>query len=119
MRFDRVGVFTYSREEDTPAAGMPGQVPEEVKEERKDYLMKIQQDISLERNKEKVGKIISVLIEGKTDSEQELYVGRTEADAPEVDGIITVRGQNLTPGEIVSVKVTHAYEYDLIGEVIE
>lgn len=119
VRFDRLGVFTYSPEEGTPAHGMSDQIPDEVKEERRDRLMKIQQEISLDINKSKVGKIIDVLIEGKDEREQELYIGRTQADAPEVDGSIFVRGQeNLSPGDIVSVKITHAYEYDLIGEVI-
>ncbi len=115
--FDRLGVFAYSPEEGTPAADLPGQVPEEVKEERRDFLLKIQQEISLEKNKSKIGQIISVLIEGKDEIEQEVYYGRTEADAPEVDGSIAVKGSGLHPGRIVPVRVTHAYEYDLIGEV--
>ncbi len=119
VKFERIGVFTFSPEERTPAADMPGQVPEEVKEERKDFLMKIQQEISLEKNKSKIGRIISVLIEGKHENEQEIYVGRTQADAPEIDGFIFVKGKALCPGEIVPVRVTHAYEYDLIGEVIK
>jgi len=117
VRFDRMGVFTYSPEEGTPAADMPGQVPDEVKEERKDRLMEIQQEISLDKNREKVGEIISVLVEGKVENEKEIYVGRTEADAPEVDGNIFISGNGLQPGDIVTVRVTHAYEYDLIGEV--
>lgn len=118
IQFDRIGVFTYSPEEGTAAADMPGQVPDEVKEERKDMLMKVQQDISLARNKAKIGSTISVLIEGKVENEKEVYVGRTEFDAPEVDGIIFVNGRGLSPGTILPVRVTHAYEYDLIGEVI-
>lgn len=118
VRFDRVGVFTYSPEEGTAAAEMPGQVPEEIKEARKDCLMRLQQEISLEKNQAKVGQIISVLIEGKAENEQEVYVGRTEADAPEVDGSIFVSGEGLAPGDTIRVKVCHAYEYDLIGEVI-
>ena len=118
VRFDRLGVFTYSAEEGTAALDMPGQVAYEVKEERKDLLMRIQQEISLEKNKDKIGHIISVLIEGKADNKPEIYVGRTEADAPEVDGSIYVNGNGLKPGDIVPVKVTHAYEYDLIGEVM-
>lgn len=118
VKFDKMGVFTYSPEEGTGAFEMHGQIPEELKEERRDRLMQIQQAISLEANKSKIGKIIKVLIEGKAEKEQELFVGRTEADAPEVDGIIYVGGRELSPGDIVPVKVTHAYEYDLIGEVI-
>lgn len=119
VRFDRLGVFTYSPEEGTPAFDMPNQISDELKEERRDRLMKIQQEISLDINKNKVGKILNVLIEGKNEGEQEVYIGRTQADAPEVDGSIFVRGaKTLSPGDIVPVKVTHAYEYDLIGEVI-
>jgi ribosomal protein S12 methylthiotransferase len=119
VRFDKVGVFTYSPEEGTVAEILPNHVPEEVKEERKDLLMRVQQKISLEKNTEKIGKIVYTLIEGKDKSQKEIYFGRTEADAPEVDGIITVKGMGLQTGDIVRVKVTHAYEYDLIGEVIE
>jgi len=118
VQFDKVGVFTYSPEEGTPAAKMPGQISDEIKEGRKDRLMRIQQDISLARNNAKIGSIISVLIEGKEASENEIYVGRSEFDAPEVDGVIFVNGRALAPGDIVQVRVTHAYEYDLIGEVI-
>lgn len=118
VRFDRIGVFTYSLEEGTAAAGLPGQVPDEVKEARKDFLLNIQQDISLAKNKEKIGKTFSALIEGKESSSPEVYYGRTQADAPEVDGTVLVSGQGLSSGDIVSVKITHAYEYDLIGEVI-
>lgn len=118
VRFDRVGVFTYSLEEGTAAADLPGQVPDEVKEARKDFLLNIQQDISLAKNKEKIGQTVSALIEGKESSSPEVYFGRTQADAPEVDGTILVSGNRLSTGDIVSVKITHAYEYDLIGEVI-
>ncbi len=119
VKFDRIGVFAYSPEEGTAAAAMPGMVPDHVKEARKDLLIRIQQEISLEKNKEKIGRIISVLIEGKEENEHEVYLGRTEADAPEVDGVIYVSGGGLHPGDIVPVRVTHAYEYDLIGEVTE
>ncbi len=118
VRFDRMGVFTYSPEEGTTAAEFPGQVPDEVKEERRDTLMKIQQEISLEINKSKIEKNLDVLIEGKDPKEKELYVGRSEFDAPDVDGSVFVRGKGLRPGDIIPVKITHAYEYDLIGEVI-
>jgi len=117
MEFDKVGVFTYSPEEGTPAAGMPGQVPDEIKEERKDRLIEIQQDISLKKNRKKIGSTVFALIEGKSEDKEEIYVGRTQTDAPEVDGSIFVKGKRLKPGDIVLVQVTHAYEYDLIGEV--
>ena len=118
VHFDHMGVFVFSPEEGTPAAKMPGQVSDEIKEYRKDRLMKIQQELSYARNIGKIGEIISVLIEGKVETEAELYEGRTEYDAPEVDGVVSVRGINLKPGDIVPVRITHAYEYDLIGEVI-
>jgi len=117
VRFDRIGVFTFSPEEGTPAAAMPGQVPDEIKEERRDRLLRIQQEISLEKNRAKVGRNLSVLIEGKDQTEQEIYFGRTEFDAPEVDGTIYVKGYGLNPGNLVQVRVTHAYEHDLIGEI--
>lgn len=116
--FDRIGVFTYSLEEGTAAAELPGQVPDEVKEARKDILINIQQGISLAKNMKKIGTTVAALIEGKEETAPGVYYGRTQADAPEVDGTVLVSGQGLSPGDIVSVKITHAYEYDLIGEVI-
>ena len=118
VQFDRVGVFTYSREEDTPAGIMPGQVPEEVKEDRRDRLMTVQQEISLEKNRQKIGQILSVLVEGNSSENPELNIGRTEFDAPDIDGNIFFPGPALMSGEIIRVKVTEAMEYDLIGEVI-
>lgn len=119
VKFDRLGVFAYSPEEGTPAVDMPDQVPEEVKEKRVDTLMKIQQDISYEKNKNKIGQIVEVLVEGKNDTGEEVYIGRTGADAPEVDGKIILKGRELAPGDFVKAKITHAYEYDLIGEVMD
>jgi len=118
MEFDRVGVFTYSREEDTPAGVMPGQIPEKEKQHRRDLVMRTQQEISLKKNRQKIGQILSVLAEGKSTENPELYIGRTEFDAPEIDGNIFFTGPEMMSGEIVRVKVTGATEYDLMGEVI-
>lgn len=118
MEFDRVGVFNYSREEDTPAGTMPGQVPDEVKNDRRHRLMMVQQEISLKKNRRKIGRTLSVIVEGKSTENPELYVGRTEFDAPDIDGSIFFTGPELMSGDMVRVKVTGAEEYDLIGEVV-
>ncbi|MBR2528994.1 MAG: 30S ribosomal protein S12 methylthiotransferase RimO [Blautia sp.] len=117
MEFDRVGVFPYSAEEDTPAAVMPDQIPQEVKEQRRDELMELAQEISLEKGKEKLGQSLMVLIEGKVSGEA-AYVGRSYADAPKVDGYIFIQTtQELTTGDFVRVRITGSLEYDLIGEL--
>lgn len=115
--FDRLGVFTYSLEEDTPAAGMEDQIPEEVKEARKKELMELQQEISLDNAQDMVGTSLKVMIEGKL-PEDNVYIGRTYKDAPNVDGFIFVTSdKELMSGDFVPVVVTSAKEYDLIGEV--
>lgn len=115
--FDRLGVFTYSPEEDTPAAGMEDQIPEEVKEARKKELMELQQEISLDNAQDMVGTSLKVMIEGKL-PEDNVYIGRTYKDAPNVDGFIFVTSdKELMSGDFVPVVVTSAKEYDLIGEV--
>lgn len=119
MEFDRLGVFTYSAEEDTPAASMENQIPEEIKEERRDELMELQQEISLEKGNEKIGQELLVMIEGKVSGES-AYIGRTYGDAPKVDGYIFVQtGELLMTGDFVKVRVTGAMEYDLIGEIAD
>ncbi|MDD3654181.1 MAG: 30S ribosomal protein S12 methylthiotransferase RimO [Desulfotomaculaceae bacterium] len=119
VKFDRVGIFTYSREENTAAADMPGQVPEEIKVERRDRLMALQQGISLELNKKKVGDVIPVLIEGRHTKKPGVYLGRSEGDAPGIDGKVYVRSDlELDPGDLVQVLVSGAAEYDLTGELI-
>lgn len=112
-RFDRVGVFVYSPEEDTPAAALPGAVPEEVKQERYDRLMSLQQEISLEINQSQIGRRLDVLVEGQGEG---LSVGRSYRDAPEIDGLVLLPG-TLEAGEMVRVRITGAMEYDLIGEL--
>ena len=117
MEFERVGVFTYSAEEDTPAYSYPDQIPEEVKEERRADVMELQQEIAFEHCENMVGKVLDVMIEGKV-ADEPAYVGRTYMDAPNVDGLIFVNADEmLMSGDFVRVKVTGANEYDLIGEV--
>jgi ribosomal protein S12 methylthiotransferase len=112
IRFDRVGVFLYSPEEETAAAALPDPTPEEVKAERYEQLMALQQGISLGINQTQVGRTLDVLIEGQGDG---LSVGRSYRDAPEIDGLVLLPG-DLAAGEMVPVRITQATEYDLIGE---
>ena len=119
MEFDRLGVFTYSPEEDTPAAGMPDQVPEEVKEERQAEIMELQQEIVFDQAEAMIGREVLVMIEGKV-ADENAYVGRTYKDAPNVDGLIFINTEaELMSGDFARVKVTGALEYDLIGELKE
>ena len=116
MRFDRVGIFTYSPEEGTSAHELADDVPAEEKEERAQEIMEVQQEISLEKNMEKVGKTFKVLIDKK---EAGRYLGRTEFDSVEVDNEVIIQSKKkLTIGEFVQVKITKAYDYDIEGEVI-
>ncbi|MBP3926509.1 MAG: 30S ribosomal protein S12 methylthiotransferase RimO [Clostridium sp.] len=119
MEFDRLGVFAYSAEEDTPAAEFPDQVPQEVKEARRDEIMELQQEIAFEKAEEKKGRILEVMIEGKV-ADENAFVGRTYMDAPNVDGLIFVNADvPLMSGDFCRVKVTGALEYDLIGELYD
>ncbi len=117
MEFDRLGVFCYSPEEDTPAAGYENQVDEEVKLDRKEEIMELQQEISIDKSNALVGKHMEVIIEGKA-ADEDVYVGRTYMDAPGVDGYIFINSEEeLLSGDFAKVKVTKALEYDLIGEL--
>ena len=119
MEFERVGVFTYSAEEDTPAYSYPDQIPEEVKEERRADVMELQQEIAFEHCENMVGKVLDVMIEGKV-ADEPAYVGRTYMDAPGVDGLIFINTDlDLMSGDFVRAKVTGALEYDLIGEICD
>ncbi|MGF0032939.1 30S ribosomal protein S12 methylthiotransferase RimO [Bariatricus sp. SGI.154] len=118
MEFDRLGVFTYSPEEDTPAAAMPEQIPEEVKEDRQAELMELQQEIVFDQAESMIGREVLVMIEGKV-ADENAYVGRTYKDAPNVDGLIFINTEEeLMSGDFAKVKVTGALEYDLIGELM-
>ena len=116
MRFDRMGIFTYSHEEGTSAHSMIDDVPAAEKEERAQEIMEVQQEISLEKNQEKIGRTFKVLIDKK---EVGRYLGRTEFDSVEVDNEVIIESKKkLTIGEFVQVKITKAYDYDLEGEVV-
>ena len=115
MRFDRVGIFTYSHEEQTSAHGLQDDVSAEEKEARAQEIMEVQQEISLEKNQEKIGKIFRVIIDKK---EAGRYLGRTEFDSVEVDNEVIINtAKKLQPGEFVNVKITKAYDYDIEGEL--
>lgn len=119
MQFDRLGVFTYSREEDTPAAEMDEQIEEEIKASRRDEIMQIQQDIAFDKSNSRVGEIYEVMIEGKLPDEG-VYIARTYMDAPDVDGYVFIQSDyNLDSGDFVKVEITRSDEYDLIGEIID
>jgi ribosomal protein S12 methylthiotransferase len=116
FRFERLGVFPYSHEEDTPAAALQDDVPEKLKQERVSRIMELQQEISLEINTAKVGKIYRVLIDSE---EADYYIGRTEFDSPEVDNEVLVsKDIALEPGAFADVKITGAGEFDLFGETV-
>ena len=117
LEFDRLGVFTYSPEEDTPAALMEDQIEEEVKEDRRAEIMELQQEIAYEKADAMIGQKVMVMIEGKV-ADENAYVGRSYKDAPNVDGYVFVNTSlNLMTGDFVPVMITGSYEYDLIGEV--
>jgi ribosomal protein S12 methylthiotransferase len=117
IKFDRLGVFTYSNEDDTPATRLPDHVDEDTKEKRANILMEIQREIAAERNSRFVGQELDVLIE-RYEGRNDIYVGRTQYDAPEIDGEVFVTGYKGELGKIVKVRITHSYEYDLAGEVV-
>lgn len=117
MEFDRLGVFTYSPEEGTPAASMTDQVPENIKEERRNRIMELQQEVSLDKSADMVGRVIPVMVEGKI-TDDDAYVGRSYKDAPNVDGYVFINtNAQLMSGQIVNVSITGSMEYDLIGEL--
>lgn len=119
MRFDRLGVFTYSKEEGTPAAKFEDQIDEKTKVKRRDAIMALQHGISQELTAEKVGRVMKVLIEGKI-TDEDVYIGRTYQDAPDIDGEVFVEySGELISGDFVDVRITEANDYDLIGEIID
>lgn len=119
MEFDRLGVFTYSQEEDTPAASMPDQVAEEVKQKRLDDIMLIQQEIAFEKEEDMIGRVVTAMIEGKI-ADEDAYVARTYRDAPNVDGFLFINtSATLMTGDMVTVQVVGSSEYDLIGELYQ
>lgn len=118
IEFDRLGVFTYSQEEDTPAAEMPDQVEETVKEKRRDEIMELQQEIAFEAAGEMIGRKVKAMIEGCMEDEN-VYVARTYKDAPGIDGYLFINSQKqFLSGDFVEVVITASNEYDLIGEIV-
>jgi len=117
-QFDHVGIFTYSDEEGTTAFDYPGRIPEEVKMERKNILMESQKDITLRKNQEKVGQIESVLVEGFDAQENYIMTGRLASQAPDIDGQVILEKCEAEPGEIISVLITAAADYDLVAEPV-
>ncbi len=117
LSFDRLGVFTYSAEEDTPAAQMPDQIPEEIKERRRDEIMELQQEIAFDAARGMIGRKVKAMIEGKV-SDEDAYVARTYKDAPGVDGYLFINtDRTFMSGDFVDVRITGSNEYDLIGEI--
>lgn len=118
VKFDRLGAFAYSREEDTAADKLPNHLEEDVKNDRRDRLMLVQQEISQELNEKKIGNIYEVLIEEQI--EDNVYIGRTQGDAEEIDSIVYVKSkEQLNVGDFVTVKINNALEYDLMGDVVD
>ena len=119
MEFDRLGVFTYSQEEDTPAASMPDQIDEETKLTWQEELMELQQEIAFDRAQDMVGRTVTAMVEGKV-ADENVYVARTYGDAPNVDGFLFIEtGEMLVSGDFVRAKITGTAEYDLIGEIAD
>ena len=117
IRFDKLGVFTYSQEEGTPAANMENQIEEDIKQKRKDIAMEVQKAISAQYCEKQIGSIKQVIVEGKL-PEQDIYCGRTMKDAPDIDGLVFFSSkQELISGDFVKVLIKQASDYDLIGEL--
>jgi ribosomal protein S12 methylthiotransferase len=120
VKFDRLGVFTYSREEGTPAYKLPNQIDEEVKEERKECVLDIQRSVSAEICDSMIGKTLEVIVEGKLDGEDNAYCGRSYRDCYEIDGYVFFESKDeLIAGDYYKIKITSASDYDLVGEIIE
>jgi len=118
QRFERLGVFSYSFEPDTPAARLPDHLDEEVKETRRERLMQVQHEIAVAWNQSQVGRRLDVLIDSAVPDEQHAWIGRSYADAPDVDGVVYVSGRGLKAGKIVKCEIVAAHGYDLIGAAV-
>jgi ribosomal protein S12 methylthiotransferase len=118
VEFDKLGAFSYSREEGTKAYSLTGQVSSKTKQDRLDTLMLAQQNIVLRRNVDKIGKNLTVLIDGRSDEDAHKFLGRSQAEAPEVDGTILVKGQGVEIGRLMDVRITNYDAYDLEGSVL-
>ncbi len=118
LKFEKLGVFTYSQEEGTPAAMMDNQIDEEIKEERKDYIMELQKNISAEKCAKMLGKTIKVIVDGKL-TEEDVYCGRSQSDAPDIDGIVFFKSDyEIMSGDFADVRIDETSDYDLIGEAV-
>jgi len=116
MQYDRVGIFSYSHEENTGAYDLVDNIPQEIKEQRAQSIMELQQEISYAKNQEKIGQTLKVMVDKK---EAGRFIGRTEFDSVEVDNEVIINtSKKLTPGEFIQLKITNAYDYDLEGEVV-
>jgi ribosomal protein S12 methylthiotransferase len=118
QKFERLGVFTYSFEPDTPAAKLPDHLPEDVKAARRDHLMGVQQEVAFQWNESQIGRQVDVILDSQVPGETNAWIGRSHADAPDVDGIIYVSGEGLAAGKIVPCEIVARQEYDLIGVAI-
>lgn len=118
QRFERMGVFNYSLEPDTPAAQLDNPIPFEIMEQRREALMQVQQQISFEWNQQQQGRQMEVILDAPIPEQPDAWVGRSQADAPDVDGLVYVTGENLQEGQIVNCEIVAAREYDLIAAAI-
>jgi ribosomal protein S12 methylthiotransferase len=117
-RFERIGVFTYSNEPDTPSARLPDHLDEETKQARRNRLMESQQQIAFEYNQAQLGQTREVLIDAAVPGEKRAWIGRTQHDAPDIDSVVYVSGKNLKPGQFVDCEIVATKEYDLIGAAV-
>ncbi|MBD3304934.1 MiaB/RimO family radical SAM methylthiotransferase, partial [candidate division KSB3 bacterium] len=117
-KFDRVGVFTYSREDGTPAYDMPDQIPTDVAEARQQRVLEVQQAISLAKHQAMLGTVQTVLIDGVSEETPLLLEGRTAGQAPEIDGVVYINEGHTTPGAFENVRITEAFPYDLVGKIV-
>ena len=118
QKFERLGVFTYSFEPDTPAARLPGHLPDEVKDARRDHIMAIQQEIAFGWNQAQIGRRWDVLLDAPVPNQKDAWIGRAYADAPDVDGVVYVTGRNLKKGQIVPAEIVTTSEYDLVAVAV-
>jgi ribosomal protein S12 methylthiotransferase len=118
QEFDRVGCFQYSPEENTPGGKMTDQVEDDVKQERFDALMSMQQGISQSKHQKMIGKTFDVIVEGYSEETDLLLQGRTSLQAPDIDGVVLINAGEVQKGDIVKVTITDAHDYDLVGEIV-
>jgi ribosomal protein S12 methylthiotransferase len=117
QRFERTGVFVYSLESDTPAAALPDRVGADVAQARRDRLMQVQQEIAFDWNQQQVGRHWDVILDAPVPGERDVWIGRSPADAPDVDGLVYVTGKRLRAGQIVACEIVATHDYDLVAAV--